>query len=139
MQNKCPLEWEEQAALIQWLNLMPALRQYVIKIHNEGERTHGQTWHLQKQGLCAGASDLFIAYPVGQSHGLWLEVKRNMKYHASAMEKPTWVRQQRFQDMMRAVGYEAVTCYGWEHGKQLVESYLSNGRAMPDNTDGSLP
>ncbi len=140
MRKSCPLEHQEQAALIQWLNLLPALRQYVIKIHNEGERTQGQTWHLKKQGLCPGASDLFIAYPVADRHGFWLECKRNMSYSRSCRDGAVWRRQEAFQERMRAVGYEAVTCYGWEHGKRMIESYLSNGRAVPDITDTvSLP
>lgn len=130
--NMCPLEWEEQKALIQWLKLMPAISRHVIKITNEGDRTAHQGYFLHQQGLCAGASDLFIAYPVGPSHGLFLEIKRNRSYPPSETSKPVWERQRRFIETMRSVGYEAQFAFGFDMAKSMIENYLMNGRAMPD-------
>ena len=131
-QRKCviPLEYQEQQALVQWLNLMPALRPYLVKITNEGKRTVAGGYWMQRQGMCAGASDLFFAYPVADRHGFWLEMKRRMQYSKSDMASPRWLQQLRFLETMRAVGYEAQMCYGFDEGKAMIESYLCNGRAI---------
>jgi hypothetical protein len=138
--DMCPLEWQEQRYLIQWLKLMPAISRHVVKITNEGDRTAQQGYYLQTQGMCSGASDLFLAYPVNGVPGFWLEIKRAKHYPPSETSRPVWVRQQKFQQMMRDVGYEAQTAFGWLEAKAMIERYLINGRALRDEPDtASLP
>lgn len=100
------------------------LRDFFCKNDNEGKRTPAQGWNLKLMGLRPGVSDIFIYYPHGAYHGLWLEVKRNMKYPPSARATPTWIAQEKFQEIVKSVGFAAHFCYGWEDGKRIVDNYL---------------
>lgn len=120
-----PSEFQEQKALVKWLTFHPMLKKYFCKIDNEGKRTDVQGCNAKKLGLRPGVSDLFIYYPIGGYHGLWLEVKRAMKYPPSARKTPTWIAQELFHEQVKSVGYEAKICYGWEDGKDIIERYIS--------------
>ena len=109
---------------MKWIKTQRIFDDLLIKLNNEGRRTEAQGWNLKLMGMLPGAHDLFLAYPTRQFHGLWLEVKQNRKYTPSAMRTPTWLGQERFQRRMISVGYQAQFCYGWEHGKRIIESYL---------------
>lgn len=120
-----PTENQEQRALVKWLSLHPILKDFYCKNNNEGKRTVGQTCNLKLMGLRPGVPDLFIYYPNTERHGLWLEIKRNMKYPPSARKGASWVLQEEFIERVKTVGFEAAFCYGWEDGKRIIESYLS--------------
>lgn len=96
----------------------------LIKLTNEGIRTVLQGHNLKLMGMLPGASDLFLAYPTQQYHGLWLEIKQNRKYTPSEMTRPTWLNQEKFLSRMISVGFQGHFCYGYEHGIALIESYL---------------
>ncbi len=109
---------------MKWLTFHPMLKNYFCKIDNEGKRTQVQGWNAKLMGLRSGVSDLFIYYPTGIYHGLWLEVKRAMKYPPSARKSDTWIAQEMFHKYVKSVGYSANFCYGWEDGKDIIERYL---------------
>lgn len=119
-----PKEYVEQAALVKWLSFHPKLKNYFLKIDNEGKRTPTQGAHAKRMGLRVGAADLFIAWPTRSYKGLWLEMKRNKRYTPSEMQKPSWVAQNAFMESMKSVGYDAHFCYGFIDGKNIIESYL---------------
>lgn len=75
-------------------------------------------------GLRPGVSDLFIYYPNKISHGLWLEVKKNKKYTNSERNTPSWIAQEIFHEQVKRVGFSAEFCFGWVHGKEIIENYL---------------
>jgi hypothetical protein len=115
---------QEQKALVQWLSCHPIVRDYFFKIHNEGKRSLAQGYQLRLLGLRKGANDLFICYPKGIYHGLFLEMKRKRKYTAYERLTPTWIAQEQFMQNVQDVGYSAHFCFGWEHGKEIVENYM---------------
>lgn len=119
-----PSENQEQRALVKWLSYHPIVRDYFCKNNNEGKRTEAQGHNLKLMGLRPGVSDLAIFYPTKTYHGLWLEMKRNMKYPPSARRAETWVHQEEWLARMRGVGFCGEFCYGWEDGKRIVEAYL---------------
>lgn len=121
-----PSEYQEQCAIVAWVRAAkPKIAPYLIKLNNEGKRTSIQGFHLKAMGMQAGASDLFLAYPVGQFCGLWLEIKRNKQYSPSEMRSSSWEAQISFLARMKSVGFAAEICYGFERGKAIIESYLS--------------
>ena len=120
-----PTEAQEQRALVKWMNYHPIVRNYYLKITNEGKRTEAQGWNLKQQGLRPGVSDLFIYYPTNTYHGLWLEVKRNKKYSQSERGSASWIAQESFLESVRFVGYSGSVCYGWEDGVRIIEDYLA--------------
>jgi hypothetical protein len=122
-----PTENQEQRALVRWLSLHPILKDFYCKNNNEGKRTDAQGRNLKLMGLRSGVSDLFIAYPskTKKYSGLWLEVKRNMRYPPSAKKSETWINQEIWINRMKSVGFDAHFCYGWVDGKNIVDAYLS--------------
>jgi hypothetical protein len=121
-----PSEAQEQRALVAWIRNNPKIAPYLIKLNNEGKRTSIQGFHLKAMGMQPGASDLFLAYPVGALHGLWIEMKRNRTYTPYETRSSSWEAQIAFLERMRSVGFRAEVCYGANHGKSIVESYLSS-------------
>lgn len=49
-----------------------------------------------------------------------------MNYPPSARKSETWLAQEEFARIVRSVGYEAKTCFGWQHGVEIIEEYLKN-------------
>lgn len=125
-----PTEAQEQRALVRWVRLQPEIKEYIVKLNNEGQRSEAQGWNLKMLGMCQGASDLFLMVPRHQAdqtwfHGFWLEQKRNRHYSPSERKTPTWIAQEIFQANARKMGYAAEFCYGWEHGARLIKEYLA--------------
>lgn len=87
-----------------------------------------QTWNLKLMGLRPGVSDLFIPYPSksGKYSGLWLEIKRAMKYPPSAKKTNSWVQQEIWIERMKTVGFDGHFCFGWVNGKEIIETYLNS-------------
>lgn len=121
-----PAEHQEQRWLVKWLSLHPQLKDFFCKNNNEGKRSAIQGRNLKLEGLRPGVSDLFIYFPTKTHHGLFLEVKRAMSYPPSARKSDTWVAQEEFARIVRGVGYEAKTCFGWQNGVEIIEEYLKN-------------
>jgi hypothetical protein len=119
-----PREWEEQVALVQWLNIHPILKELYLKNDNEGKRTPQQGFQAKRLGLKPGASDLFIFYPTIRFNGLWLEMKRNKIYTPSERNTVTWKAQEKFIKTVKSVGYQGHFCYGWEDAIRLINEYL---------------
>lgn len=128
-----PSEATEQRSLVKWLSYHPLVRDYFLKIDNEGKRTTIEKkgkiipvglFNAFKMGLKPGAADLFIFYPTKKYHGLFLEVKRSKKYTPSEMRTDTWIAQQEFLNSVKSVGYAGEVCYGVEDGVSIVEAYL---------------
>ena len=126
LRNLIATENQEQRALVKWIRTQQNIRDCVIKLNNEGKRTLAQGWNLKMMGMCPGASDLFLAYPANGYHGLWLEVKRSKQYPNSARTTEQWLAQEIFLERMKSLGYQGFFCYGWLHGKKLIEDYLSH-------------
>ena len=124
-----PNEWiatenQEQRSLVRWIRMQPQIRDYLVKLNNEGRRNTAQGWNLKMMGMCKGASDLFLAYPIHPYHGLWIELKRSKRYCASERSHPTWIDQSAFIERMRGIGYDAHICFGFEEGIKVIKAYF---------------
>jgi hypothetical protein len=126
-QGKIATETQEQMAIVKWLSLHPTLKDFYCKIPNDGLRSSITGRQMQLTGLRRGAADLYIYYPVGKYHGLFIEMKRNKRYTLSERKTETWIAQENFQNIVKSVGYAHFFCYGWEDAKNVIESYLLNG------------
>jgi len=120
-------ESQEQRALVKWIRLQPWYCEGdLIKINNEGKRSEGQKWNLIHMGMCIGAADLFLAYPSGSFSGLWMEVKRVRGcYPRGIIRSPHLEAQERFLLGRKKQGFAGTFVFGWEHGRKVVEKYLS--------------
>lgn len=115
-----PKEKAEQRAVVEWLKWHPILKHCVISIQNEHAGGEVSGHHRKLMGVMAGASDLFIAYPCGGKHGLFIEMKRRRLAKVSE-------EQIIFTNRMKSLGYEACICYGYDHAIKAIGDYLSSG------------
>lgn len=119
-------EAEEQELVIKWADMMkgahPELEK-LLHIPNGGSRHPAEGAHLKRLGVRAGVPDLLLPYPVGDHHGLWIELK-------SASGRPTAV-QRDWILWLREQGYCAYICRGHEAAIRCICQYLDieGGRA----------
>lgn len=117
-------EWDTQVASLKWLrlNYLDAYNS-VIKINNESKRSIIGRKMDKAAGLHAGASDLFIAYPTQQFHGLWLEIKPE-GWKLTPSKKPHYDRQVAFIMKMRKMNYWGDMGIGIDECIFIMDKYL---------------
>lgn len=110
-------ESNEQIAAMDWLRLQhPKLADYTLHIGNERKASYYAGYIMKRMGVLKGASDLFMAWPCGGFHGLFIEVK-------SKIGKPT-PEQTAFIKRMNEVGYFAKVCYGADEVISTMQDYI---------------
>ncbi len=74
---------------------------------------------MKAEGFVKGTSDLFIARPVGDYAGMWLEMKdKDKRYEHVEEEQRIFI-----QDMLDS-GYYATWAAGFENAKREIENYM---------------
>jgi len=100
---KIKSESSEQTALVARVrNFHPDL--VFMSIPNGGKRDARVAAQMKREGVLAGAPDLFLAEPRHDKHGLFIEMKR--------VGGKTSDKQDIIIDKLRAKGYEVVICEG---------------------------
>lgn len=84
--------------------LNPRLRDLMIAIPNGGQRNAIVAAKLKAEGVVAGVPDLFFAYPSGEWHGLFLEMKNGKAGTVSEHQK-------RMMMILTQHGYKCVVCH----------------------------
>lgn len=121
-------ESTHQKTLLNWSRVVKfgdgRLHDYIIAIPN-GAHLAGTKLQRQRkmavmkaEGLKVGTPDLFLAIPVGEFGGLWIEMK-------SEKGKPS-ENQLIMIDRLSKIGYKCEICYGWVEAKEAIESYLGD-------------
>lgn len=109
----------EQQVVVQWAHYH-WFGKHVVPIPNGGHRIKAVAAKMKRRGAVkAGVSDLFLAYPSGGYHGLWLEMKRTEK--SKAKVSPL---QSEFLAQQREVGYAGEVAYGALHAMEIIKKYL---------------
>ena len=81
--------------------------------------TGAQAMRYKREGMVAGIPDLFLPFPVGQYHGLFLEMKtRRGRVSQIQDECITY---------LRSVGYAVAVCRGWEEAQAVLMTYMVGG------------
>lgn len=109
----------EQMAIIKWAQCQSIPRDYLIAIPNGGSRHPLEAKNLKRQGVKAGVSDLFLAYPMPPYAGLWIELKRPAP-HKSIVS----LAQAQWLERMRHIGYAGEIAYGSVDAIQKINHYL---------------
>lgn len=118
--TKTHTESNEQIAAMDWLRAQhPKIALHTMHIGNERKATYYAGYIMKRMGVLKGASDLFMAWPLGGFHGLFIEIK-------SKLGRPT-VEQKEFIERMLEAGYMAKVCYGAEEVIQCIRIYLTQG------------
>lgn len=111
-------ESNEQIAAMDWLRAQhPNIALHTLHIGNERKASYYAGYIMKRMGVLKGASDLFMAWPCGGFHGLFIEVK-------SKIGRPS-AEQKAFLQRMREVGYRAEICYGAEEVINTMKEYIA--------------
>lgn len=118
--ERIPTEQTEQICLFRWAayesGAMPELR-LMYHIPNEGKRTKMTGGILRMEGMKEGFPDIGLPVARGESHGLFIEMKRIQgKGPTEAQEK--WMRD------LSAQGYAVCWCRGWEAAAGVIKDYM---------------
>jgi hypothetical protein len=115
----------EQAALFRWaelsrgrwpeLALLFAVPNGAFLAGDAAARAR-QAGRLKRQGLRPGVPDVALPVARGGFHGLFVEMKAGK--NKASEDQRRWI------DALRAQGYLAEVCVGWEAARELVERYL---------------
>ncbi len=115
------LEDDEQSALFGWAALYPQCR-LLYAVPNGGYRKPREAARMKRQGTRAGVPDICLPVARGGFHGLYIEMKRPIvKGEAKPVvskEQAQWLKD------LRAEGYCAEVCYGFNDARDLIENYL---------------
>ncbi len=110
----------EQIQIINWAQWHtgkhPELK-WLHHIPNGGSRNKLEARKLKEMGVKAGVSDLFLPYPKGCYHGMYIEMKFGNNRHTD--------KQKEFLADMAETGYFVVTCYSYEDAKKVLEEYVT--------------
>lgn len=100
----------EQRQLVQWARKYP-WGQLLFHIPNENHH------HDTPLGVRSGVPDLMLPVPMGDRHGLFIEMKRADGGRLSETQRKwlTWLNE---------LGYEAVCCHGWGAARDAIERYM---------------
>ncbi len=127
-----PTEHEEQALLFRWAEFMEndrripkltiagksvSVLEFLHAIPNGGYRNKRTAALLKSEGVKSGVPDIFLPYPVGMYHGLYIEMKRTRGGMKSESQK-------RWLEYLNKVGYLAVVCKGYEQAREIILRYL---------------
>ena len=132
---KAGLEHGEQSALICWCALPEVKQLYpdatkLFAINNNaglGDKKKGAMRGLQSKmaGVKAGVLDLFLPVARQGFHGLFVEMKvRKLKPKRKGGKGGCSDGQIDFMIQVRADGFAACVCYGWEEAAQALMQYL---------------
>lgn len=102
--NVIPSEHEEQVKVIAFCRQYPLLAN-VFAIPNGGKRSMVAAMNAKAEGLTPGVPDLFVPFPNGQYHGLFIEMKR-LKGGVLSLEQKVMIAR------LNSAGYLAVVCKG---------------------------
>lgn len=120
-------ESKEQSAVVRWFKMQyPKYQECILAIPN-GAHLAGKTANdrakqmakLKREGVKPGASDLFIAVPVGDLSGLWLEMKKTGETYSSVK-----TNQREHLEQMIKVGYSAEWAAGIDQAINIIKKYM---------------
>lgn len=113
-------ESREQQALFRWWDMYrsqyPAAVMFAVP--NGGARSAITGARLKAEGVLAGVPDVFLAFPAGGLHGLFIEMKRQKGGRVSPAQKAV-------MQALRMQGYEVAVCHGWQEARGCIEQYLA--------------
>ena len=110
-------ESEIQICFIKWLRLTnKAVGSVTFSVPNGALRSLAEGKRQKDMGLTAGIPDIFIAYPSGKFHGMFIEFKAGV--NTLTPNQKTMI------ELLKAQNYHCVVCYEVDKAMQEVANYL---------------
>lgn len=120
-------EHDIQVECVRWFGReYPELEPYFWATPNGGYRMKSTAKMMKAEGQKAGVPDLQLAYPAGEYHGLFIEMKRaDCGKSGKLINKGKASDQQkRRMEALSKVGYKCVLCYSFEQFREVIKEYL---------------
>ena len=121
-------EHDEQCAVVKWFKSQyPKYAGCIMAIPNGShlagtkQQRFAKVARAKKEGMKNGVSDLFIAVPCGEYHGMWLEMKDKGKTACSVSKE-----QKEHLALMTEFGYYSVWAAGFDAAKEQIDIYLKD-------------
>ena len=111
-------EYQECKAFWEYAQLVPNLRNYLIKIANE--RTD-EVWYIKsllRIGLRSGLPDYYYPLPNKKYFGLWIEMKRANGKTTNNQEE--WI------DKLNKIGHYACIAHGAMEAIDIFNNYIND-------------
>lgn len=113
----CPTEHQEQKAFFDWWEVWGRNLPYTpFAIPNGGARHIAVARKLKAEGVKSGVPDVFLPWPKGGFHGLFIEFKRRKGGSVSPAQKEV-------MENLRKAGYAVEVAHGWEEATKIVKQY----------------
>jgi len=114
---KWPSEHQIQKAFFEWLRVKyPAVEDLTWATPNAGKRSLLVAMRMKSEGLKPGVPDVFMAWPRGQWHGMFIEFKsKNGRLTDN---------QEFFINTLAQYGYYTTVVYSLDEAMEQVEWYL---------------
>ena len=109
-----PTEHQEQTLLCVWMTKANIVH---FAIPNGGLRSTLEGFKFKREGVKSGVPDIFIPTPMGDYHGLFIELKRKQGGRISEYQR-YWL------DYLNSQGYLAKVACGFDEAKAIVETYF---------------
>lgn len=119
------IEDQHQKMLFDWAShaRLPTgqrIRDLMFAVPNGGKRNAKEAARLKSQGVKAGVSDVFLAYPADGKHGLFIELKKPKATKSDITEN-----QAKWLNTTEQAGYSSVAAFGFDAARSAVTHYLS--------------
>src|SRR3990167_6812412 len=120
-----PTEKDEHLAFMDWVAQIPIIRDHIFHIANERKTSFSMGRNLKRMGVRPGIPDFMLPVASGQYHGLFIELKRPIKYRVSQYQID-WIIK------LRQNGYAAIVAIGCDDAIRITKQYMSGDLVLPD-------
>ena len=117
------IEDAELQAVIEWADWHPLISGLLIHIENERKCNILQGRRRKAKGVRKGVPDLFLPYPNGIFHGLWIEMK-GPKGKKGYRPAPITPEQKSWIEALRKQRYAVHVCYGADETIKTIKAYI---------------
>lgn len=119
MKKRISSEYQECLAYFKWAQYHPVLKEYLIKIVNEGKRNAITGYRLQLIGLRAGLPDYYLPISNRNYNGLWIEMKVSKSFN-KRNNQDEWI------EKLKKIGHYAIYAIGWQEAARVTMDYLED-------------
>ncbi len=114
-------EYYECEMYFEWAQKMPILRDYLIKIVNEGKRSGREGNRLKEIGMRPGIPDYFLPFANQKYYGLWIEMKTlDEKEREKNKNQDMWIKK------LLQINHYATYAYGCHDAIKITLDYMEN-------------
>jgi len=112
-------EQMEHINIVNWFNYQyPRLADDFHHFANERRCSIQSGRTLKRMGVKKGVPDFFLAFPIDEYAGLWLELKVG--------KNKLTVEQEAFLNLKTQRGYMCAACWGFDASIEVIKAYLKN-------------